>query len=133
MPYIRIIERVRWTDPNQTSWRKMAQNEKQYNGWTNYETWATALWLDNDEGTQSYWREATQDARENAPMLSQVTENIWTVEQAARYSLADRIKEEVSEGTSVTEEASLYADLLGAALQKVNWQEIADHWLNDAE
>lgn len=25
-------------------------NNKSYNGWTNYETWNVALWIQNDEG-----------------------------------------------------------------------------------
>ena len=32
-----------------------------YNGWTNYETWAVKLWIDNDEGTYTYWRERTRE------------------------------------------------------------------------
>ena len=28
-----------------------------YQGWTNYETWAVNLWLDNEEGVHDYWRE----------------------------------------------------------------------------
>lgn len=111
----------------------MKQNEKRYNGWTNYETWVTALWLDNDEGTQTYWREVTCQCQEEAPRASQVRDGFWTTEQAARFTLADRIKEEVSDGSPIAAEASLYADLLGAALDGVNWQEIADHMLADAE
>jgi hypothetical protein len=28
-----------------------------YNGWTNYETWAIALWIDNDRASYDYWRD----------------------------------------------------------------------------
>jgi hypothetical protein len=111
----------------------MEQDEQRYNGWTNYETWVTALWLDNDQASQDYWREAARESRDTAPVASQVEEGTWTVDQAARFTLADRLKEEVSEGTPVTEETSLYADLLGAALQRVNWHEMADHWLDNLD
>ncbi len=30
--------------------------EDRYNGWTNYETWAVSLWIDNDHATYAYWR-----------------------------------------------------------------------------
>lgn len=109
----------------------MEQKEKRYNGWTNYETWATALWLDNDAGSHEYWRELARECRDAAGDAPQVHDEIWTEEQAARYELADRIKQEVTEGTPVTAEASLYADLLGAALSEVNWNEIAENWLAD--
>lgn len=26
-----------------------------YEGWSNYETWAVNLWLENDEGSYRYW------------------------------------------------------------------------------
>jgi hypothetical protein len=110
----------------------MKQDEQRYNGWTNYQTWVTALWLDNDQATQDYWREVACECRDEAQATSQVDDGIWTIEQAARFTLADRAKEEISDGTP-TVEASLYADLLGAALQEVNWQEIADHWLENLE
>ena len=31
--------------------------DKEYNGWTNYETWNVALWIDNERGTQNDRRE----------------------------------------------------------------------------
>ena len=41
----------------------------------------------------------------------------WTVDQTARFTFADRTNEEINDGTPTTE-ASLYADLLNAALQR---------------
>lgn len=32
-----------------------------YNGWTNRETWALMLWIDNDEGLQSWARDIVRD------------------------------------------------------------------------
>jgi hypothetical protein len=28
-----------------------SEKDARYNGWTNYETWAVKLWIDNDEAT----------------------------------------------------------------------------------
>ena len=33
-------------------------SDTEYNGWTNYETWNVALWIQNDEGFYSLAREA---------------------------------------------------------------------------
>lgn len=106
----------------------MNQSEKSYNGWTNYETWVTALWLDNEYATYCYWREVSQECQATAPATEQVKRGDWTVEEAARLTLSYRLREEVTDHSPVAE-ASLYADLLGAALQEVNWLEIAEHYL----
>lgn len=31
-------------------YRKRRNTDMSYQGWTNYETWAVSLWLDNDKG-----------------------------------------------------------------------------------
>ena len=33
------------------------EKEGTYNGYTNYETWAVALWMDNDQGSYAHYRE----------------------------------------------------------------------------
>jgi hypothetical protein len=40
----------------------MTQNNN-YNGWTNYETWVTALWIDNDQNSYNYRNELAEQAR----------------------------------------------------------------------
>ena len=103
-------------------------NDEHFQGWSNYETWLVSLWLDNDEQTSTYWREqATVQARE-APGCGQVCQGIWTSKQAAKYNLADQLKEEIVEGSPL-DEASVYSDLLAAALGEVNWSEIAETML----
>ena len=33
----------------------LGDQERGYNGWTNYETWAVALWIGNEPGSYEYW------------------------------------------------------------------------------
>lgn len=103
--------------------------KKEYNGWTNYETWAVNLWMDNEESSQRYY--------------SQMADRVWgrtcpievfNKSEAARFRLADIIKDEYEEGQQQMLEvakvqASVWADLLNAALSEVNWAEIANSLL----
>jgi hypothetical protein len=97
------------------------QEDRTYNGWTNYETWNVALWLDNDQGTYNYVRELADEAKRES------------AEHQDRYDtrtpeglLAERLKDLVEDGSPLAEEASMYADLLGAAIGAVDWYEIAE-------
>jgi hypothetical protein len=101
-----------------------------YNGWTNYETWAVSLWIDNEQPSYLYWREQAARHRQEAPNSSEVRRGIVNAKQGARYNLAKQLKEEVTDASPLCE-ASMYADLLGAALSEVDWLEIVDHWLSE--
>lgn len=105
-------------------------NEKTYNGWTNYETWAVALWIDNEQSSYHYWREMARRHRNDAPACQQVQDGTWTVENAARFNLADQLKEELNDAAPL-KEPTVFSDLLGAALSEVNWSEISEHMLAD--
>ncbi len=105
-------------------------NEKTYNGWTNYETWAVALWIDNEQSSYHYWRDEARRHREDSPTCQQVQDGIWKAEQAAKFNLADQLKDEFNDAAPLTE-PNVYSDLLGAALSEVNWSEIAEHMLAD--
>ena len=99
---------------------------KTYNGWTNYETWNVKLWQDNDQGSHEYWNETARAMYEESE-----PDTICTKSERARYDLAERIKEEVNEASPLAEGASMYHDLLSAALSDVDWDEIAEAWLED--
>ncbi len=110
----------------------MNDEAKNYNGWKNYETWCVHLWLTNEEGSYRYWREEAARHRKEAPRHANVRECIWSVELAERASLAEQMKSELEEASPL-EEASLFSDLLNAALSEVDWHEVAEAFLEDVE
>ena len=93
---------------------------KEYNGWTNYETWAVALWLDNSEQSQGYWQEMAREAlvHEDGELDS------------AAHRLALIMQSDHEE--ALPELTGFASDLLNAAMSEVNWQEIAKGFVSEA-
>ena len=88
-----------------------------YNGWTNYETWCAALWLGEDE----YWRDRAEEImREEDNDAS-----------AATAELAREMEEVYEDDVPAT--AGMYADLLSASMSRINWYEIAGHYIEDVD
>ena len=98
-----------------------------YNGWTNYETWVVSLWMDNDEGAQSYWRDEAIAALEQA---GRGESEVLTKKEEATQILADKIQEQHEEAQP--EVSGVFADLINAAMSEVNWREIAEKLVDDA-
>lgn len=80
-------------------------SDKTYNGWTNYETWNVALWIDNDEGSSHYWDEKAAEAIDDAE----------GDKDESTGNLARWIETEIKDGAPDLG-SSCYSDLLGAAL-----------------
>jgi hypothetical protein len=89
-----------------------------YNGWTNYETWAANLWIDNEEGTHDMYLEVATDYIERHG-------------DDATYELSEYLKSEMEENTPTT--CGVYADLLNAAISEINFYEIAEHLIDYAK
>lgn len=109
-------------------------NSREYNGWTNYETWVVNLWLNNDQGTYDHWQEVAKNVY-NHQARDNTTVGMTRMDEAV-YLLADRLKDdhhqakdEILENMKL--ESSLWADLIGSALDETNWREIAEHLLED--
>ncbi len=60
-----------------------------------------------------------------------VSEGIWTVEEATRFLLADRLKQFVEGGSPLNETGTLYSDLLNSAMYEIDWHEVADAFLEE--
>ena len=99
-----------------------------YNGWHNYETWLVNLWMDNEQGSQEYFREQAREIHAETDAYN----TGFTVAEYARFRFADWLKHYYSEENR-PELSGVYGDLLGAALSSVNWDEIARHYIEAIE
>lgn len=109
---------------------------KEYNGWTNYETWCVNLWMSNDSGTDDYFRTMAQDTwNESEPETRKDGSVLFTREEVATRTLADRLKDEHEERQPdyLSQSAGVFADLLNAALSEVDWYSIAEHYIADVD
>lgn len=89
----------------------------EYNGWTNYETWAVKLWMDNDEEGQEYFTEMAGEVDGDTHELARQIEDYH-----------DRLHEEIDLPLY-----GVFADLLNSAMSEVNWYEIAENVLSEMD
>lgn len=91
--------------------------ETGYNGYANYPTWNVALWLDNDQTEYEMVRNMARS---------------WIHSEHPRYELSHWLKEYATEQNPLASDASSFADILGWALDQVDWYELADNYLQEA-
>lgn len=109
-----------------------------YNGWTNYETWAVALWINNDQG----WLESVhEDVRSERDRLAERAEERLgenDAEPMSAYYAGEIVRENVEQVICFdfgreddTMPANLSSDLVGRALERVSWDELGAVFLAD--
>lgn len=82
-----------------------------HNGWTNYETWVTALWIDNDPGTYYAAREVVREHPDD---------------YCAAQALEDFLTEDMPDLSG-----TLWGDLLSSAVEEINWGEIIETYRDE--
>jgi hypothetical protein len=87
--------------------------DETYNGWQNRETWLVPLWW-NECPIESIEADTKEEAVE---VLAEQLE-----------SLFDELLDECN-----IPSVSLIADLLSGATARIDWREIAEHWIEDIE
>ena len=111
--------------------KQATAKETGYNGFTNYETWAVALWIGNEQSSQEYWHE---QARAVAERCADKRPNAFMGAAGNRRSmLASMLKDEHENGAEefMGNQSSVFADLMNAALGSVDWYEVAQSLLDD--
>jgi len=100
---------------------------EKYNGWKNYETWNVKLWMDNDEGMVGYWEERAQVALDE----TSADDDLESRRNDAADVLATEIEDWHTEAMPAT--SGVFGDILGYAMVRVDWHEIANAYLEDVE
>ena len=100
-----------------------------YQGWTNYETWATMLWINNEQHVYDRWHERAREITQE--VKKEKKHEYWTVDEEIKYTLADELKEETN--NNMPSVKGVYADLLQSAIDNIDYNEIAEAILRDVK
>jgi hypothetical protein len=84
-------------------------NKREYNGWTNYETWLVNMW----------YGDVFADMQEDGNAID------------AEY--IQSFVEEMLESDGALPQSGFAADIMNAALREVDWDDLADHYAVEEE
>lgn len=111
----------------------------EYNGWTNRETWAVALHIDNDEGLHDHRNSLCQTASVYGDPDNEHG-RVVPIEKARVHLLARELQDWIESlfeslyfpgGGHGVGLLPMFHDI--GSLWRVNWDEIASNWLSDFE
>ena len=107
-------------------------SEETYNGWTNRETWAVALHINNDQGWQESVHEAIrEDMRtDSEDFWNNVPDNATAARKAGEI-IKDLVEEALEDIYTDAEYRRVRDDI--GSLWRVNWTELGASFLSDLE
>lgn len=110
----------------------MTENKHTCEEWSNYETWTVNLSINDTKSSQDHWREHAVKHWQAALNHQDVKDGKGTPQEIAGRNLSEQLKEQISENAPL-KQSGLYTELLNAALSEVDWYEIAEDLLIDAQ
>ena len=101
-----------------------AMEEQGYQGWTNHETWATALHIDNNQGLLETALDYALTCLDHHP-----EEEGWEAINCLSETLENWFDDIAGDFTELSLNAyNMLRDI--GSLYRVNWRELADHYLD---
>jgi hypothetical protein len=103
--------------------------EQDYNGWTNRETWATALWINNDQGLYDHAQDLTKEA-----LKCQDGDAVNCLIDALDEFMGELLDMEAVLGAQPEQRQTLVnmsRDI--GSFWRVNWREIAESFLSETK
>jgi hypothetical protein len=97
-----------------------------YNGYSNYETWAVQLWIDNSESSSAYWSRLAEEVYNHQA----AEQTYFSRTEDAACILADKLRDSYNSGmervlSDANANGTVWTDLLNASVCAVNFGEIA--------
>ena len=99
---------------------------EKYNGYSSYETWLVAVWVDNDQYTIDHWVNVAKHHYNIAEDRKHFTKR-----EEATISFSEDMKEWYEDNIpDSTEIGGLYADMLHGCMTVVDWGELAKKYMD---
>jgi hypothetical protein len=108
----------------------------EYNGWSNRETWAVALWINNDQYMQEQAEDyARTSLEEHTDEDGDVSGAVTCAAESLEYwmtNLLDFREYREEYGTDMPDSLRVMREDIGS-LYRVDWHEIAESFISDME
>ena len=102
-----------------------------YNGYRNYETWNCSLWLNNDESSYMFWKDAAADAlKSSRDKKDAVLQLMNQMKEAVENDYEEFLSVQKNGGVSIS---GMFCDLLKNAISKIDFYEVASSFIEEAE
>jgi hypothetical protein len=99
-----------------------------YNGYSSYETWLVAVWIDNDQGNIDFWMDVAKHQYNSAE-----DRKYFTKKEEAIISFGEYMKEYYVDHIPDSDDiGGFWSDMLHAALGSVDWHELAGKYMDQA-